>query len=104
MACYRAGRYEEAREVFDEVFKARDSGYVFASLVQAMNYHALNRPELAHASFDRGVRRFTSIKSSLPENDYGEYWRNWIYSSVLENEARQVLNLQPTQDQVTEPE
>ena len=102
-ACYRGGRYEEAREVFNEVFKAGGSKYTraIASLVQAMNYDALKQPELARASFHRGVRSFTSIKSSTPKGDFGRIWRGWIVCSLLEEEARQLLNLQP--DQETKP-
>ena len=106
MAHFRGRRFAEADKLFDRVLgNERHAGSSYGDVVglffDAMNLEALEQEDAARASFDLALASFeravagnARLASDPSESDYGTRWRDWIYCTTLEREARQVLGIE----------
>ncbi|MEX2141787.1 MAG: protein kinase [Pirellulales bacterium] len=103
LAEYRQGRFASAAEwtrksIDDPFYGHGHSRYVQSYMVLAMAQHQLNEHEEARAAFAKGKE---IEQTKLPKIDSGDlgsgwYWRDWIIAHALMNEAKALIEGQPS--------
>jgi hypothetical protein len=100
---YRQGRFASAsdwmRKSIDDPFYGHGhSRYVQAYMVLAMAQQQLKRPEEARAAFAKGIEIAETQLPKLDGGDHGAgwYWRDWIIAHALMNEAKALIEGQPS--------
>ncbi len=106
LAEYRQGRFASAaewtRKSIDDPFYAHGHmRYVQSYMVLAMAQHQLKQPEEARAAFAKGLEIEQTKLPSIDSGDLGTgwYWRDWIIAHALMNEAKALIEGQPSTTQ-----
>ena len=106
LAEYRQGRFASAAEwtrksIADPFYGDGHMRYVQSYMVLAMAQQQLKQPEEARKAFAKGLE---IEKAKLPKLDSGDlgpgwYWRDWIIAHALMNEAKALIEGQPSTTQ-----
>jgi tRNA A-37 threonylcarbamoyl transferase component Bud32 len=100
---YRRGRFANAvdwmrKSIDDPFYGDGHSRYVQSYMVLAMAQHQLNEHEEARVALAKGIE---IEQTKLPKIDSGDlgtgwYWRDWIIAHALMNEAKTLIEGQPS--------
>jgi eukaryotic-like serine/threonine-protein kinase len=100
---YRQGRFANAsdwmrKSIDDPFYGAGHMRYVQSHMVLAMAHHQLKQSEEARAAFAKGIEIKEAKMPKLDSGDLGTewYWRDWIVAEALVNEAKALLERQPS--------
>ena len=96
VARFRAGRFEDARRIFDEITSARplrQSGYslIITRFFQAMNLCSLGESDAARDAYEQGAAELKRIRGNLKAGEPNAQWIESLYSNVLEQNVLAAL-------------
>jgi eukaryotic-like serine/threonine-protein kinase len=114
LAEYRQGHFEDAVAWMDkaQVTAARQNlprwtnarqrnNVVMASLVRAMAQHQLGHVEAASATMSKATELLQSQFPQSVSGDIGREWPEWLMTQILAREAKELLDVSPTQSSMT---
>ena len=89
------------KSINDPFYGAGHMRYVASYMVLAMAQHQLKQHDEAHAAFAKGIEIKEAKLPKLDSGDLGTewYWRDWIVAHALMNEAKALIEGQPSTTQ-----
>lgn len=96
VARFRAGRFEDARRIFDDITSAkpvRQSAYgrVITRYFQAMNLCSLGESNAAREAYEQGAAELKRIRDNQKAGEPNAQWIESLYCDVLEKDVLAVL-------------
>jgi serine/threonine protein kinase len=106
LVAYRQGRFGSVsnwmrKSIDDPFYGDGQMRYVQSYMVLAMAQHQLKQPDEARAAFAKGIEIKEAKMPRLESGDLGPgwYWRDWIIAHALMNEAKALIEGQPSTTQ-----